>query len=44
MPELAPESGTVVLNYFKPLSASYSFTVRLENSYTGPRYSIFSNL
>jgi iron complex outermembrane recepter protein len=41
MPEVAPESGTVALNYFKPLSSSYTFTARLENSYTGPRYSIF---
>jgi iron complex outermembrane recepter protein len=41
MPEVAPESGTVALSYFKPLSGSYTFTARLENSYTGPRYSIF---
>ena len=41
MPEVAPESGTAALNYLKPLSDSYSFTTRLENSYTGPRYSIF---
>jgi outer membrane receptor protein involved in Fe transport len=41
MPEVAPKSGTLALNYFKPLSGSYTFTARLENSYTGPRYSIF---
>jgi iron complex outermembrane recepter protein len=41
MPEVAPESGTVALNYSKPLGGSYTFTARLENSYTGPRYSIF---
>jgi iron complex outermembrane recepter protein len=41
MPEVAPEGGTVALNYLKPLSSSYLFTARLENSYTGPRYSIF---
>jgi iron complex outermembrane recepter protein len=41
MPEVAPESGTVALSYFKPLGGSYTFTARLENSYTGPRYSIF---
>jgi len=35
------ESGTVALSYFKPLGGSYTFTARLENSYTGPRYSIF---
>jgi iron complex outermembrane recepter protein len=41
LPEVSPVSGTAVLSYFKPLSDSYAFTVRLENSYTGPRYSIF---
>jgi iron complex outermembrane recepter protein len=41
MPEVAPESGTVALSYSKPLNSSYTFTARLENSYTGPRYSIF---
>lgn len=41
MPEVAPESGTVALSYFKPLGGSYAFTARFENSYTGPRYSIF---
>jgi iron complex outermembrane receptor protein len=41
MPEVAPESGTAAINYFKPLSGSYIFTARLENSYIGPRYSIF---
>jgi iron complex outermembrane receptor protein len=41
MPEVAPESGTVALNYFKPLGSAYTFTARLENAYTGPRYSIF---
>jgi len=44
MPEVSPESGTISLNYAKQLSGSYTFTARLENSYTGPRYSIyFSN-
>jgi len=41
MPEVAPESGTFSINYSKPLSAAYTFTARLENSYTGPRYSIY---
>ena len=41
MPEVAPESGTVALNYLKPLNSSYMFTARLENSYTSSRYSIF---
>ncbi len=42
LPEVSPESGTVSLNYTKPLG-SYTFTARLESSYTGPRYSIFFN-
>jgi outer membrane receptor protein involved in Fe transport len=41
LPDVSPESGTVSLNYLKPLNGSYTFTARLENSYTGPRYSIF---
>jgi outer membrane receptor protein involved in Fe transport len=41
LPEVSPESGTVSLNYSKALGGSYTFTARLENSYTGPRYSIF---
>src|SRR6202167_3492358 len=41
LPEVAPESGTVALSYFKLLGGAYTFTARLENSYTGPRYSIF---
>jgi len=41
MPEVSPESGTISLNYSRALTSSYTFTTRLENSYTGPRYSIF---
>jgi len=41
MPEVSPESGTVALSYSKALGASYTFTARLESSYTGPRYSIY---
>jgi iron complex outermembrane recepter protein len=41
LPDVSPESGTVSLNYSKALGGSYTFTARLENSYTGPRYSIF---
>jgi iron complex outermembrane receptor protein len=41
MPEVSPENGTVALSYARPLGDSYAFTARLENSYTGPRYSIF---
>jgi iron complex outermembrane receptor protein len=40
MPEVAPASGTVALNYAKPLGNAYVFTARLDCSYTGPRYSI----
>jgi iron complex outermembrane receptor protein len=40
LPEVAPVSGTVALNYAKPLGGAYLFTARLENSYTGARYSI----
>ena len=41
MPDVAPVSGTAALNYYRPLGDSYAFTARLENSYTGPRYSIY---
>jgi outer membrane receptor protein involved in Fe transport len=41
MPEVSPESGSISLNYSKPFGSSYTFTARLENSYTGPRYSIY---
>jgi iron complex outermembrane recepter protein len=40
LPEVSPESGTASLNYSRPFGGSYAFTARLENSYTGPRYSI----
>jgi outer membrane receptor protein involved in Fe transport len=43
LPEVSPESGTVSLNYSTSLGGSYTFTARVENSYTGPRYSIFFN-
>ncbi len=41
LPEVAPVSGTAALSYSKPFGSSYTFTARVENSYTGPRYSIF---
>jgi iron complex outermembrane recepter protein len=41
MPDVAPENGTLALSYSTPFGGSYTFTARLENSYTGPRYSIF---
>ena len=40
LPEVAPESGTAVLNYSRPLGATFTFTARLENTYTGRRYSL----
>ena len=41
LPEVAPISGTVALSYSKALGRDYTVTARLENSYTGSRYSIF---
>jgi len=41
LPEVAPVSGTAAINYSKAFGTSYTFTARLENSYTGPRYSLF---
>jgi outer membrane receptor protein involved in Fe transport len=41
MPEVAPESGTISVNYVRSLGGNYSFTARVENAYTGPRYSIY---
>ena len=40
LPEVAPVNGTASLSYSEALGDSYTFTARLENSYTGPRYSI----
>jgi outer membrane receptor protein involved in Fe transport len=40
LPEVAPVNGTIVLAYSRPLNDSYTFTARLENSYTGQRYSL----
>jgi outer membrane receptor protein involved in Fe transport len=41
MPDVAPESGTLSFNYSRKLGSDYTFTARLENSYTGSRYSIY---
>ena len=41
MPDVAPESGTVALNYSAAIGQEYTFTARVEGSYTGSRYSIF---
>jgi outer membrane receptor protein involved in Fe transport len=40
LPEVAPVSGTAALSYTTPLGNSCTFTARLEDSYTGARYSI----
>jgi iron complex outermembrane recepter protein len=40
LPEVSPVSGTAALSYSRRLGSAYTFTARLENSYTGPRYSI----
>jgi outer membrane receptor protein involved in Fe transport len=40
LPDVAPVNGTAALDYSKSLNASYTFTARLEATYTGPRYSI----
>jgi outer membrane receptor protein involved in Fe transport len=40
LPEVAHENGTVALNYTAALSDSLLFTAKLENTYTGQRYSL----
>jgi outer membrane receptor protein involved in Fe transport len=40
LPEVAPESGTAILNYSRSINQDLTFTAKLENSYTGPRYSL----
>jgi outer membrane receptor protein involved in Fe transport len=40
LPEVAPESGTAVLNYTRALNDDYTFTAKVENTYTGRRYSL----
>jgi len=41
LPEVSPVSGTASINYSKAFGTNYTFTARLENSFTGTRYSIF---
>jgi outer membrane receptor protein involved in Fe transport len=41
LPEVAPVNGTASLSYSTPIGDSYTFTARLENPYTGSRYSIY---
>lgn len=40
LPEVAPESGSIGLTYARQLTASYTLTARVDNSYTGVHYSI----
>lgn len=40
LPEVAPVVGDVTLNYTHKLNDRYTFNATLDNSYTGPRYSL----
>jgi outer membrane receptor protein involved in Fe transport len=40
LPEVSPVTADVILSYLKPLTDKYSFTGRVETSYTGSRYSL----
>ena len=40
LPEVAPENGSIALTYSRELTNTYTLTARLDNSYTGVRYSI----
>jgi outer membrane receptor protein involved in Fe transport len=40
LPEVAPVTADAILSYLKPLTDKYSFTGRVETSYTGARYSL----
>jgi outer membrane receptor protein involved in Fe transport len=40
LPEVAPVTADAILSYLKPLTDKYSFTGRVETSYTGSRYSL----
>jgi outer membrane receptor protein involved in Fe transport len=40
LPEVPTVTGDVILSYLKPLTSKYSFTGRVETSYTGARYSL----
>ena len=40
LPEVAPVSGTAILNYTRPINEDFTFTAKVENSYTGERYSL----
>ena len=40
LPEVAPETGTAVLSYTKPIDNDFTFTAKVVNTYTGRRYSL----
>jgi outer membrane receptor protein involved in Fe transport len=40
LPEVPTLTGDAILSYLKPLTEKYSFTGRIESSYTGSRYSL----
>jgi outer membrane receptor protein involved in Fe transport len=40
LPDVAPESGTAVLSYEHPINSKLVFTAKIENTYTGQRYSL----
>jgi outer membrane receptor protein involved in Fe transport len=40
LPEVAPEEGSAILNYSKPLNDDLTFTAKIENTFTGRRYSL----
>jgi len=40
LPDVAPESGTAILSYTRPLNSDLMFTAKVENTYTGRRYSL----
>ena len=40
LPEVAPETGTAILNYTRSLGDTFILTAEVENTYTGRRYSL----
>jgi len=40
LPDVAPESGNVILSYTRDLSSKYTLTAQVENSYVGSRFSL----
>jgi outer membrane receptor protein involved in Fe transport len=40
LPEVAPVSGTAILSYAHPINDTIEFNAKIENTYTGVRYSL----